>query len=32
MGETYQVVRKTLRVETDNFVVGEDAFSVGPEF
>jgi hypothetical protein len=32
MGETTKSSRKTLRVETDNFVVGEDAFSVGPEF
>ena len=26
------VVRKTLRVEVDNFVVGEDASGVGTEF
>jgi hypothetical protein len=30
--KTSLVVRKTLRVEVDNFVVGEDASGVGTEF
>jgi hypothetical protein len=32
LGKTIPSSSKTLRVEVDNFVVGEDAPGVGPEF